>query len=537
MMRNVIYTTKTLIMAAALMLACPAVLCFGQENGKAKKIERLTISKATTYITGPVNADGTVNYVAYLNAKYSKGVTPGNNAKIPLLKAIGPGAIDERIRVEVYKRLGMKPLDETGDYFQPLREYLQARGLKKSKIERIREQFEDKARSQPWQKRDMPEIAAWLRANEKPLAMFTAASKRKRYYWPLVCVEEPGKDVPDNVISAITSPFNGYRQCARVLTARAMMHLGEGDADAAFDDAMTARRVARLVAASPNLIAGLVGMAIDKVALDTINVLSASRQLDAIQTRAMLLEMQSLKPLPSYVSYLEVDRLMVLECVMLLVRQKESPVKTLARICEYDLSVTSKMHTQPLKLDWDLMLRQVNYWLDLREASFAKPKLVGKQAISYLDLINRIQREQQENLDKSVNLDADLLRLAKPGCKDEKLRMRVSQIFIDAIVVVLLPSTGRVEILLKRLEVDNRLANVAMALGAYRADAGKYPAELADLTPGYLKTIPRDPYASAKALKYRRKGKGYIIYSLGKNKKDDGGKHDYDDGDIAVKAK
>ncbi len=43
---------------------------------------KITVGKDTTYITGPLNADGTVNYVAYINAKHSKGVTPRNNAGI-----------------------------------------------------------------------------------------------------------------------------------------------------------------------------------------------------------------------------------------------------------------------------------------------------------------------------------------------------------------------------------------------------------------------------------------------------------------------
>jgi len=40
----------------------------------------IVVSPQTTYITAPVNADGTVNYVAYLDARHSEGVTADNNA-------------------------------------------------------------------------------------------------------------------------------------------------------------------------------------------------------------------------------------------------------------------------------------------------------------------------------------------------------------------------------------------------------------------------------------------------------------------------
>ena len=40
----------------------------------------LSISKETTIITEPLRSDGTPDYVAAINARYSKGVTPENNA-------------------------------------------------------------------------------------------------------------------------------------------------------------------------------------------------------------------------------------------------------------------------------------------------------------------------------------------------------------------------------------------------------------------------------------------------------------------------
>ena len=37
--------------------------------------EKIIISPETTVIDGPVNPNGTINYVAYLNAKYAEGTT------------------------------------------------------------------------------------------------------------------------------------------------------------------------------------------------------------------------------------------------------------------------------------------------------------------------------------------------------------------------------------------------------------------------------------------------------------------------------
>ena len=54
----------------------------------------------------------------------------------------------------------------------------------------------------------------------------------------------------------------------------------------------------------------------------------------------------------------------------------------------------------------------------------------------------------------------------------------------------------------------------------------------------YVKAIPKDLFTD-KPLIYSRKGKGYILYSLGPNMKDDGGvsreQADSDDFDIVVR--
>jgi hypothetical protein len=71
------------------------------------------------------------------------------------------------------------------------------------------------------------------------------------------------------------------------------------------------------------------------------------------------------------------------------------------------------------------------------------------------------------------------------------------------------------------LQAQLRIMQTAMALRTYQIKQGKYPDTLAELqTIGWL--IPSDPF-SGKPLLYRKSGEGYILYSVGKNHKDDGG--------------
>jgi len=58
----------------------------------------------------------------------------------------------------------------------------------------------------------------------------------------------------------------------------------------------------------------------------------------------------------------------------------------------------------------------------------------------------------------------------------------------------------------------------------------QYPETLSQLVPEFLDKLPTDP-SSGKPLVYRRDGCGFIVYSVGPNMKDDGGKEPAKDAD------
>jgi hypothetical protein len=84
------------------------------------------------------------------------------------------------------------------------------------------------------------------------------------------------------------------------------------------------------------------------------------------------------------------------------------------------------------------------------------------------------------------------------------------------------------------------LTRLAVLLAAHRAEHDAYPEELADLVPGYLKEVPPDRFRDGPPV-YKRKGDGYLLYSVGPNREDDGGSEEhqpdaYGAADIVVKA-
>src|SRR5438552_13847534 len=76
-----------------------------------------TVSPETTYVTGPLDKDGYVDYVTALNERLSKEINPDNNANVLIWKAVGPHAEGATMPKEYWKWLGTDPPPDEGDYF------------------------------------------------------------------------------------------------------------------------------------------------------------------------------------------------------------------------------------------------------------------------------------------------------------------------------------------------------------------------------------------------------------------------------------
>ncbi|MCH8829899.1 MAG: hypothetical protein IID45_10010, partial [Planctomycetes bacterium] len=56
------------------------------EVHRASCPQEIEVSRETTFFTEPVDQDGEVDYVAAINRHYGRGVTPENNAAVPMFR-------------------------------------------------------------------------------------------------------------------------------------------------------------------------------------------------------------------------------------------------------------------------------------------------------------------------------------------------------------------------------------------------------------------------------------------------------------------
>jgi len=90
-------------------------------------------------------------------------------------------------------------------------------------------------------------------------------------------------------------------------------------------------------------------------------------------------------------------------------------------------------------------------------------------------------------------------------------------------VKMIAPNLGA--LLLKRATLNAvfETARIGIACRIYKDANGDYPDKLSELSPDILEEIPMDPF-TGKSYVYRKEGSGFMVYSVGSNQRDDGGK-------------
>src|SRR5690606_18071015 len=140
------------------------------------------------------------------------------------------------------------------------------------------------------------------------------ATKRPHYYHPLVSARTEQK----SLIGVLLPVVLKCRELTAALTARAMLHLGEGRFGEAWQDLLACHRLGRLVARGGTLIEALVGIAIDHIASSAEVVFLADADLTPEQIRACLRDLRRLPPMPPTADKVDLaDRFMYLDSAQL----------------------------------------------------------------------------------------------------------------------------------------------------------------------------------------------------------------------------
>ncbi len=513
------------VLFAVLVFISPGIAVTRMQPKKSRPKTNVTISKKTTYVTGPVTRDGYVDYAGAINERIGKGVTPKNNANVLFWRAFGPHPTGATMEPRYFELMGMQAPPEEGGYFRGLGDYLQQALPDTPERKRLVNRSNDelgRAMSRPWRAGEFPRIAEWLKANEKPLSVLIEGTRRSRFYSPVV-IPGKGKGLAEKTLYAVLLPFlQQSRGCARALAARALLHAREGRTRAAWQDLVACHRLARLIGQGPFLIDALVAYAIESVAIEAGLRFIQQTRPTAKDVAKYLGELASLPPVASVAEKIELsERFAFLDVAQMLGRHGSNHLKELADLAGSDQPNPSVSKLTVKSIDWDTVMILGNGWYDRLVTALRKED----------------RRERQEML---AGINAELRKLAKEVVKirkSPKTRKAAGELIGGILLSMLFGQLSASRLAQDEAVQRERNLRVALVLAAYHDRHRAYPKSLDRLVPEFLKQVPGD-LISGKSLIYRPSKGGYLIYSVGRNGKDEGGRSRADKGkgdDIRVR--
>lgn len=211
----------------------------------------LQISRETTYFTDVEKLpDGKVSLANSINRQFA--VKPEENAAIEMLQIYGlhkvstdSAKIDAICKIlEVDKSLFAEPAlampdNDTSD------------GQEFSMSDKV-----NNFHQIIWHEDDNPEFAAFMRSNERTLALLESMARKKAFFWPLLSSESVWNSLPPQ----------GFRpfQLARMMLARSMNHMAGSRVEDAWNDISNSFQIGKVIATEKSVIFSLYGMLIIK---------------------------------------------------------------------------------------------------------------------------------------------------------------------------------------------------------------------------------------------------------------------------------
>ena len=453
------------------------------------------IGKETTYLRDPpLNRDGTVNYAAYVAARYKKLIPLKDNALPFYVKAFGLDRWNEAQKKQLLKTCGMTGAEIKGPIFLSCVDYYKKQGRE------VKDPMEGEfsLATTPWSGSQYPEADHWLKAMRQPLKHLIQGSKR-----PVVQLTVFSPEAPARLVEAQLFSFGSLRSASRALCAIAMRELHAGKIESAWEHTMVVRRIARQCARNETIIGSLLGMAIERQGCSAQQSVLVHKSVSSDQLRAMLKQLQSLRPFPSLKGAMQIERLCALDCIMSLACNPPFP--------ETDPDEFTITDEDAANADFNIILRRVNAVHDQIQHALRQPT-VGKRTKAFKALGKDLDEQVAEARRRIQKGKPDPVQQPNdPKSISRQATQWVSNWVVDASFY---SGFGRAQAIRDATLTRSQMIELVAALSIYRSEHGCWPSKLGDLTPKILKSVPADPWTE-KPYVYQQAEDGFCLSSEG----------------------
>lgn len=283
--------------------------------------------------------------------------------------------------------------------------------------------------------------------------------------------------------STLLAPLAPHRACAKLLTLDAAYKAQRGDTTAAVEGARTALHVGGAVGDEPTLISQLVRIAIDSLAVSSLQNALALGEPDEASLNRFAADLAALPPGTEGLRIAMIgERCMVLAFFRAM-RSGGSDLTT-----AFGASGAGGLAS----------LRLVPGFLSLNE-------------YKYLQTMRRM-------------VEASSMPLSECRRRFHEIDAEVPQISAFFVFTkIIMPSFGRAADLYGHSRAEIRAAIAGIDAEKFRRRSGRWPKSLEELYAAEPKRIPLEPFNGDKPMQYRLTDEGCVIYSLGDDETDQGG--------------
>lgn len=316
-------------------------------------------------------------------------------------------------------------------------------------------------------------VSEYLTRNKEALALLHRAARFPVCRYPVDLTQGSATRLPH---------LTNVRQGVRVLLLEARLYSERGRADQAAQSILSSLALARSLSAEPTEISQLARLTCYR---------TAATHLEGLLNRVSLPD-DSLIELAKRFSELEATTALVRGCVG-------------ERCCVIDFS------KHPAE-------RISSILEDKSPPPALKSKILFLRVSGLFDVFLLHDLEAMERFLKVCSM---LFPEGVKQTKDADPPFLFTQVFLINGISRL--GNGRTIVQLAALNTAQVTASVAsLAIERHRLSNGKLPDSLDELVPALLAAVPTDPF-DGQPLRYKKLAKGYVVYSIGENGKDDGG--------------
>lgn len=449
----------------------------------------LQISKATTLYNEPLREDGYVDYLKIMNDINSEGVTPENNAAVPLFKVLDDYHFNPEYqfhlkpwqRKEIYGLLGIPAPDTDTPQFTSFGSYKKANNIDtKASPKKYEEVVANK---------DI--FAGWIDANQRVITQLERESERDDFYYPLVPLREDGY-----LNETLFPHIRGIREIINLLYAQGCIAIAEKDTDTLLRTIKTITKIGAAISRSHITIMKAIASRYTYIGLDLVSYMGTHGLMTKQAAEELNTHFARIEILDNRDEVLRSILIGDLDAAQILHHNLKHPESTVT--IDNDLVGYKWKKLPAWKYDVNVFMKRTHEQLNNIKSQLNNVTIYKKT----MELIRQNfenARARTNEYENNIGFYKIMIRiLANSNTYQNFISSYMAEEHYDSITTSFLHNY----LYSLRQGYNIKIAKAAIAIMQYQTEHGKLPESLDVLKPDYLDEIPADPAFPSRKIKY-----------------------------------